>query len=138
MPYFSTAAEVDCYVGGILRLACGDIDVRSRLAAAHVTLRLVSEEPHAELTFSMLEPVTVVCGPTDLVPDVTFTCPGDVLDSYWRGEYSLLQGLARGEVRARGPVSRVLKVLPALEPMFPAYLRLVAGKDAAAARCVGV
>lgn len=138
MGYFSTAAEVDCYVGGILRLACGDVEVGPRLAAAHVTLQLVTVDPVAELTISMSDPVTVACGTTGLPADVTFTCSADVLNRYWRGEYSLLSGLAAGEVAVRGPVSRVLKVLPALEPMFPAYRRLVAGKDAFASRHAGV
>jgi hypothetical protein len=132
MNYFTSREEVDCYVGGVLRLAAVDPVVGPQLAAAALTLTLVCENPAARLTVHMRTPVVVVWDDCDTVADVEFTGPADVLDRYFRGESSLVGALADGTVMARGRVSRALKILPVLEPMFPRYRELVAQKDARA------
>jgi hypothetical protein len=128
MAFFVDEAEVHRYVGGILRLAGKHPVVGPRLAAAETTLRIVVSNPDCELTFAFTEPPQVLLGPCRLVPDVTFRVEGDVLDQYWRGNYDLLQGLARGEVEASGRVSRVLKVLPHVRLLFPVYQAMVGAK----------
>ncbi|CAN5457259.1 hypothetical protein BH11ACT8_BH11ACT8_00610 [soil metagenome] len=131
MSYFSSAVEVDCFVGGLLRMAAVDPQAGPLLAAASLTLTLRCEDPDASLTISMFDPVTVFWNVSTQVPDVELACRADLLDRYLRGQFSLLDGLADGRVQARGRVSKVLKVLPALEPLFPVYRRLVAAKDRA-------
>jgi hypothetical protein len=130
MGYFRDPAEVDRYIGGILRLAASSPDIAVHLEAASATLRILCIEPDCELTVFLAEPIAIVFGPSRLPADVSFELTGDALDRYWRGDYSLLDGLATGEVRAMGPVSKILKVLPHVEELFPQYRELVASKDA--------
>jgi len=80
------------------------------------------------MTVALYEPATVSFGPSHRNADVTLRMSADVLDRYWRGEYDLLDGLARDEVTASGRLSRVLKVLPELRPLFPVYQAMVATK----------
>ncbi|MCW2816087.1 MAG: hypothetical protein JWN84_3542 [Nocardioides sp.] len=131
MSYFTSPAEVDCFVGGALRLAAVHPVVGPQLAAASMTLALICDDPTGRLTVVMGDPVRVGWNDGALA-DVELTGPADVLDRYFRGECSLVGALADGTIRARGRVSRVLKILPALEPIFPLYRGLVAGKDACA------
>jgi|SRR6266545_2813604 len=125
MAFFVDEHEVHRYVGGILLRAGNHPVVGPRLAAARTTLTLMVSEPDAELTVLLDETHQVLLGPTGVAADVTFRLTGDVLDQFWRGRYDLLDGLARGEVAASGRVSRVLKVLPHLRPLFPVYEALV-------------
>jgi hypothetical protein len=64
------------------------------------------------------------------VPDVKLFLSGDIADKYWRGDYNLAVGLAKGQVKAKGPVSKILKLIPISKPLFPIYKNLVAEKDA--------
>jgi hypothetical protein len=125
MAFFVDEAEVHRYVGGILRLAGSHPVVGPRLAEARTTLTLDIGQPDAEITVVWGSTNRVVLGPAALVPDVTFRMSGDDLDRFWRGRYDLLDGLARGDVAVSGQVSRVLKVVPHLQPMFPVYEALV-------------
>jgi len=125
MAFFVDEHEVHRYVGGVLQLAGTHPAVGPRLAAARTTLTFKVSEPDAELTVLLDESHQVWLGPTRVAADVTFSLTGDVLDQFWRGRYDLLDGLARGEVAASGRVSRVLKVLPHLRPLFPVYEALV-------------
>jgi putative sterol carrier protein len=65
--------------------------------------------------------------------DVKLYMPADIGDKFWRGEYNLAVGLAKGQVKAKGPVAKILKLVPLTKPMFPIYRDLVADKDKAAA-----
>ena len=56
----------------------------------------------------------------------------DIADRYWRGKYNMAVGMAKGEVKSKGPVSKVLKLVPLTKPLFPVYLDLVKQKDAEA------
>lgn len=130
MAYFSSVAELDCFVGGVLRLACIDPTVAEHMAGSSTSVRLESVDPDASFTVVLGEPTRVLVGQCPVVPDVVLTTAADLWHQFWRGEYSLVDGLARGEVSARGPISRVLKLLPTLEPLFPAYRAMVERKDA--------
>lgn len=125
MSFFASAAEVDCYVGGALRLAAVDPRLGPALAGADLILRFVCTDVPARLTVVFAEPITVTSGDAAR-PDVELLCSGAFLDAYMRGERRLVDALACGEVIAHGRVSRVLKCLPDIEQSFPYYRELVA------------
>lgn len=138
MPSFATAAEVDCYVGGALRLAALDPRLGPELATAALTLRLVCADLPAQVTVDLYEPVTVHWNDTRISPDVELICTAEFLDGFMRGEHRLVDALAHGEVVAHGRVSRVLKVLPVIEQVFSFYRQLVAIGERAASPTSGV
>ncbi|WP_067540470.1 SCP2 sterol-binding domain-containing protein [Nocardia crassostreae] len=132
MSYFATADEVYEYVGGVFRLANDTPGVGEKLRAADMVLRLNYRGPDATITVVMKQPaVQVITGPTDVKPDVVMALSSDNADKYWRGEYNVAVGLAKGEVKAKGPVTKILKLIPVTKPLFPMYKELVATKDAA-------
>ncbi|KRB76100.1 hypothetical protein ASE01_13810 [Nocardioides sp. Root190] len=132
MSFFANAAEVDCYVGGVLRLAAIDPCLGPQLAEASLNLRLVCSDPPACLTVGLFDPVAVGLSDDPMTVDVELACEADFLDGYFRGRHNLVEALARGEVVARGRVSKVLKLIPVIEQTFPYYRRIIAVKDRAA------
>ena len=133
MPYFSDENEVYKYLGGAFRLADQQDDVGPKLRAAGITLQLNYTDPAATLTVRFKDPLEVVDGGQDEGADVKLTMPADIANKYWRGEYNLAVGLAKGQVKAKGPVNKILKMVPITKPLFPLYKQLVAEKDNAPA-----
>lgn len=129
MSYFTSPQEVDCYVGGILRLAIVHPRIGQHLAESGVVVGIRCTDPDAHLTVTLADPVSVTFDDTAQPADVEIRCPADVLDAVFRGRTSLLVALATGSATARGRVSKVLKLLPLLEQIFPTYCDLVATKD---------
>ena len=121
------------YVGGIFREADKHPQVGPKLRAAGIVLRLDYTEPDASMTVRLEDPITVIDGPSSDQPDVTLMVPADIADRYWRGEYNLAVGLAKGEVKAKGPVTKILKLVPLTKPLFPIYRELMASKQGATA-----
>lgn len=58
-------------------------------------------------------------------PLLTFEQDGDTAHRFWLGEIDLAQALARQQLRAIGPLSRAMKLLPHLDPVYPRYRAFV-------------
>jgi putative sterol carrier protein len=132
MAFFSSSDEVYRYIGGAFKLADKDAAVGPKLRAANLTLRIDFTGPKATLTLRLAEPqIEVIEGENPgVTPDIRLSMSADNGDKFWRGEYNAALGLAKGEAKARGPVSKILRLLPAAKPVFPLYKALVADKDA--------
>ena len=124
MSVFVDEGDVVRSVGEIIRIALTHPLVGPHLAAARTVLALETVEPDCCITVALQENPEIHLGPSDLVPDVRMRLSADVLDGFWRGHYDLVDGLATGEVTVWGRVSRVLKILPYLQPLFPIYEEL--------------
>jgi len=129
MPYFADANEVDKYIGGVFRLAADHPEVGEKMKAANLVMRVLYTDPDVEMNVIMRDPMQVVAGPVEEAADVTLAMPADIADKFWRGEYNLAVGLAKGQVKAKGPVNKILKLVPLTKPLFPMYRELVAEKD---------
>ena len=134
MPFFSSADEVYEYIGGVFRAAADHPEVGPKMAAADITLQMYYSDPKSTLTIRFHEPkLTVEDGGDDNTADVKLFMPADIADKYWRGDYNLAVGLAKGQVKAKGPVNKILKLVPLTRPLFPIYSENIANKDKATA-----
>lgn len=133
MPYFQDADEVYKYIGGVFRKA-SETEVGPKLASADIDLQVYYSDPEAPMTIKMHgENIEVVDGGDNEEADVKMYMPSDIADKYWRGEYNLAVGLAKGQVKAKGPVNKILKLVPLTKPLFPMYREMIAEKDGVAA-----
>ncbi|EUA89072.1 SCP-2 sterol transfer family protein [Mycobacterium ulcerans str. Harvey] len=103
--------------------------VGPKFRAANIVMRVVYTNPDCELTVALRDDFRVVCGPSNLTPDVTMTMPADVADQFWRGNYNLTIGLAKGQVKAKGPIGKILRLIPLTKPLFGSYREKIAEKD---------
>jgi hypothetical protein len=134
MAFFTDSAEVDQYIGGVFRAANDHPESGPKLRASGIFLKVFYTDPATEMNVVMREPaIEVTLGETEEKPDITLMMKADTGDKFWRGEYNLAVGLAKGEVKAKGPVNKILKLVPLTKPLFPIYRDLVAEKDAAVA-----
>lgn len=133
MAYFQDEAELYKYLGGVFREAGNHPEAGPNLRGANLTLKFFYSEPDCEMTVRFADDFEVIEGPSDEAADITLSMPADIADQYWRGDYNLAVGLAKGKVKAAGPVSKLLKLVPLTKPVFPLYRELTADKDQAAA-----
>jgi len=60
------------------------------------------------------------------VPVVTMQMNGDMVHKYWLKKVNIPKALAMRQIKAKGPVNKVLQVLPLLKPgqeMYPEYCK---------------
>ena len=67
----------------------------------------------------------VDCGATSLEPEIVMTMDADTAHRFWLGKVNVTVALARGQMKAKGPVAKILKLVPLTKPIFPRYRALL-------------
>lgn len=119
---FKDADELYDYVGGIFDDAMADDEVGPKFAASGVVLKLVYTEPAAQLVVDM--PNRVVYrgnAGDDLKPTVQMFMKSAVGHQFWLGNVNISTALAKGQMRAKGPIPKILKLVPLARSLFPNY-----------------
>src|SRR4026209_1031379 len=64
-------------------------------------------------------------------PEVIMTMEADTAHNFWLGKINVTVALARGQIKAKGPVAKILKLVPLVKPVFPRYRKMLedAGRD---------
>jgi hypothetical protein len=65
-------------------------------------------------------------GDTTTKATVDMTMKAEIAHRFWFGKVNLMQALTRRQMIAKGPVPKILQLLPAIKPLYaiyPAYLR---------------
>ena len=123
MAYFKDASELYEYIGGLFEDMLRDDDLASKFSRANTIVQYRYTDPDAQITVSMLEgqEPRVELGPTELSPEVVMTMEADTAHRFWLGRVNVTVALAKGEVKAKGPVAKILKLVPLVKPVFPRY-----------------
>jgi putative sterol carrier protein len=58
-------------------------------------------------------------------PEVVMTMEADTAHRFWLGKVNVTVALARGQMKAKGPVAKILKLVPLTKPIFPRYRALL-------------
>jgi hypothetical protein len=127
MAVFKDEAEVYRYTGGIFEEALADPVVGEKFAESGVILKVTHTEPDAVFTVDMPSKKDLYGddarnGPK---PIVEMMMKADVGHRFWLGKVNISLALAKGEMRAKGPVPKILKLVPIAKSLFPRYRELL-------------
>jgi putative sterol carrier protein len=125
MPVFKDAAEVDAYIGEIFRQAAADPELAPRFAQSGVVLKLHYTEPAFTMTVDMPNS-RVYVGDEGPAANVEMFMKADVAHRFWLGQVNVAAALAKGDMRAKGPVTKILKLVPMAKTLYPRYQEMVA------------
>lgn len=122
-------------VGELMDRAKVNPQVGPKIAKSGIVIQFRYTDPEAMTTVNAKEKPTqpdafvdIIHGPTDLKPDVVMTMKADIAHAFWHGKVNLLSALARKEIVAQGPIPKILKLLPAVEPLYKVYPALLREK----------
>ncbi len=123
MAYFSDAQEVYDVIGKLFVDIANDEELAPKFRKANTIVQYDYREPDSTITVRLQEgqPGDVDFGETDMEPEVTMSMEADTAHRFWLGEVNVTVALARGQIKARGPVAKILKLVPLTKPIFPRY-----------------
>jgi SCP-2 sterol transfer family protein len=115
MAHFESDAEVYDQLGGILNNLVYNSARREQLRQADAVVQFAFRQPDATVTLDVRanKPARIDLGATKLRADVVLAMDADTGRALLLGELSPTLALARGDVRTKGPVAKVLRVVPA-------------------------
>ncbi|GAC1319816.1 MAG: SCP2 sterol-binding domain-containing protein [Thermoleophilaceae bacterium] len=123
MPYFKDDAEVYQYIGKLFEELADDPELGPKFRKANTIVQYQYRNPESQITVKMLDGQEgqVDCGKTAMEPEVVMTMEADTAHKFWLGKVNVTVALARGQMKAKGPVAKILKLVPLVKPVFPRY-----------------
>lgn len=128
MPVFRDSQHFYECVGELMDRAKIDPNVGPKIAKSGIVIQFRYHDPEAMTTINAKDKPTqpgafvdVIHGPTNLKPDVVMTMKADVSHAFWHGKVNLVSALAKKEILSTGPIPKILKLLPVVQPLYKTY-----------------
>ena len=123
MAYFKDADEVYAYIGKLFEQLAEDDELSPKFQKANTIVQYQYRKPESQITVKLREGEDgqVDCGATDMEPEVVMSMEADTAHRFWLGKVNVTVALARGQIKAKGPVAKILKLVPLTKPVFPRY-----------------
>jgi putative sterol carrier protein len=121
--YFKDAQEVYDTIGKLFAEVAKDEELAPKFRKANTILQYEYREPDSKITLRLQEdqPTQVDFGETEMEPEVVMSMEADTAHRFWLGKVNVTVALARGQIKAKGPVAKILKLVPLTKPVFPRY-----------------
>ena len=133
MGHFKDEQDVYRFIGRLFQELAVDPELAPRFKKANTVVQYRLAEPDSLITVSMCPDaeMQVDLGQTDLEPEVVMTMDADTAHGFWVGRVNVTVALARGHIKAKGPVAKILKLVPLVKPVFPRYRQMLeeAGRE---------
>jgi putative sterol carrier protein len=121
--YFNDAQEVYDTLGKLFQDLAQDEELAPKFRKADTIVRYEYRKPESTITVRLQEgqPGDVDFGESDMEPEVVMSMEADTAHRFWLGQVNVTVALARGQIKARGPVAKILRLVPLTKPVFPRY-----------------
>ena len=123
MAYFRDAQEVYDTIGKLFADLAEDEALAPKFRKANTIVQYDYREPDSKITVRLKEdePGDVDFGETEMEPEVVMSMEADTAHRFWLGKVNVTVALARGQIKAKGPVAKILKLVPLTKPIYPRY-----------------
>src|SRR4051812_971359 len=127
MGYFADPHEVYDTLGRLLTEVTNDDELGPKFRRADTIVRYEFSDPDSVITVRLQEdrPGDVDFGESEMEPEVTMSMEADTAHEFWLGNVNVTVALARGQIKAKGPVAKILKLVPLTKPIFPRYRKML-------------
>lgn len=123
MAVFESTQKMYEVLGTLFNTLLADPVVGPQFVTANITIKFSITDPPGTIWLSP-EP-KVICGDAALQPTIEMSLSGDACHKFWLKELTMPVALAKGLIKAKGPLPKVLKLLPLLKPAYAAYPAIV-------------
>jgi putative sterol carrier protein len=127
LAYFKDAQDVYDTIGKLFVDLAADEELGPKFRKANTIVQYAHRDPDATITVQLKEdePAEVDFGETEMEPEVVMSMEADTAHRFWLGQVNVTVALARGQIKASGPVAKILKLVPLTKPVFPRYKALL-------------
>ena len=135
MGLFGDREEMYEIYAALFDLLGRDSQIGLRLANAGVVIQFRLSDPDGIMTLNMRDKpmrsgmyVDYILGECDIEPDVVFETSSDLSNRFLQGEVNIIQALIKHQIRVKGRMGKVFKLMQLIKPVFEIYPRLLREK----------
>ena len=133
MGRFKDEDDVYRFIGRLFQELAVDPDLGPKFRKANTTVRYEMSDPDSRITVDLRpdQEIQVDLGPSELEPEVIMSTTADTAHGFWLGRVNVTAALARGQITAKGPEAKILRLVPLVKDSFPRYEQMLrdAGRE---------
>lgn len=126
MGLFKDSETFEKLLGGFFKLMAETPVIAEKLLASNLIVRFRYSDPDVVIVVDCSgDSVDVRPGDRETKEIVDMSMSADIAHKFWFGKVNLMAALTRKQMIAKGPIPKILKLLPAIKPsyaMYPKYL----------------
>lgn len=111
-----------------------DPDISEKLLKSNLVLQFKyhdherwGEDVMPEITVVCTEePIRIITGPNDVKPTIVMTMEAFTAHLFWMEKLQLMSAITRGQIKAKGPIPKAMRLLPLLKPFYRNYREVLA------------
>ena len=135
MPYFKDAKECEEILGGFFTMMFNKYQDKDKLATQVIdalkdkklVVKFIWKEPEMTVTLSPNDDnFGVFINDDSIEPVATFSLTADSAHEFWHGKIKLAKALTTKQIIAKGPIPKILKLLPIIAPLYEEYPKYLA------------
>ncbi len=119
MAVFENTEKMYTVLGNLFETLLADPTMGPKFIESKISIKFNIDEPSGNIWLT--DEGKIICGPADIKPTIEMTLSGDTCHLFWLQQISLPIALAKRKIKAKGPMPKVLKLLPMLKPAYEAY-----------------
>lgn len=119
MAVFESTQKMYEVLGELFHALLENPNVGPKYLEAGITIRFNIDQPDGYIW--LCRDGQIVCGDHDDKPTIEMTLSGDICHQFWLQEIKMPIALAKGAIKAKGPMPKVLNLLPLLKPAYEIY-----------------
>jgi hypothetical protein len=127
MAYFNSSEQLKDILGSFFHVLALDPVISPKLKASKLKIRFDYSDPDLSISMDLeKDPISILFNDDSIEPEVRMSMKADVAHRFWLGKVNLIAALTRREMVAKGPIPKILKLLPAIKPaytLYPEYLK---------------
>ena len=133
MGVYKDTDQVYELLGELFNELTQDKVIADKFAASGLVIHFAYTDPDAEIWLDASEKdpdnLVVITGPADdLTAEVEMSMKADMAHKFWLGNVNLMVALTRKQIVAKGPIPKIMKLLPAIKPAYAVYKNLLKEK----------
>lgn len=86
--------------------------------------RWKGEEPEVTVDCTQ-DPIKLYTGPCEVKPVVIMRMHADTAHRFWMQKVNLMIAITKGEIKVKGPIPQVMRLLPIIKPSFKIYKEIL-------------
>ncbi len=126
MATFESSEKLVEVLGGFFNHLSDTASISDKMLKTDLVFRLEYTDPDAVIVVDCSgDKVDVRPGDIETEAVITMSMAADLGHKFWMGKLNLAMALTRRKIKAKGPIPKILKLLPVVKPayaMYPKYL----------------
>jgi putative sterol carrier protein len=119
---FTSSEQLYDVFTGFMKEMASDPVLGPKFVKSKTVFRINYFDPEASILVDCTQdPIQITEGPSEVKPDVELSMSADNGHLFWMGKLKITTAITKRKVKVNGQVTKMMNLLPALDPAFTRY-----------------